>query len=177
MQAVGWAVQRCIWQEGCSYTLGCASSPPLLCCILLSLPADACVMSLLRPAVLPHRCTLCRQEVPVLLTALLALRRVAIHHPHLLADSLEDVIQVLLECVHGANTSVSQAAVMALGDLMMSFGNAMLRHLEHGSFSGSSGNGNGRERLPQYSCLLGLLVAASRGRTPAIRVWANEVLR
>lgn len=31
--------------------------------------------------------------------------------------------------------------------------------------------------IPQYSCLLGLLMAASCGRTPAIRYWANEALR
>lgn len=38
-------------------------------------------------------CCACRQEVPVLLAALLTLRRVAIHHPQLLGDSLEDVSQ------------------------------------------------------------------------------------
>jgi len=111
------------------------------------------------------RLATCRQEVPVLLTALLTLRRVAIHHPQLLDDSLEDVSQVLLECMHGGSPPVCQAAVMALLDLMISFGSGMLKHLEHDG------------GLPQYSCLLALLLAASRGRTPAIRAWANEALR
>ena len=101
----------------------------------------------------------------MLLTALLTLRRVAIHHPQLLDDSLEDVSQVLLECLHGSDASVTQAAVMALLDLLISYGGGMLRHLEHAG------------GLPQYSCLLALLLAASRGRTPAIRAWANEALR
>ncbi|KAL4431126.1 hypothetical protein ABPG75_006382 [Micractinium tetrahymenae] len=106
-----------------------------------------------------------RQVVPVLLAALLTLRRVAIHHPHLLDDSLEDVSQVLLECLHGSDAAVAQAAVQALLDLMVSYGGGMLRHLEHAG------------ALPQHSCLLGLLLAASRGRTPGIRAWANEALR
>ncbi len=72
---------------------------------------------------------------------------------------------MLLECLHGGDETVSQAACMALLDLMVSYGGGMLRHLEHAG------------GLPQYSCLLGLLLAASRGRTQGIRAWANGALR
>lgn len=55
-----------------------------------------------------------RQEAPVLLNGLLTLRRVAIHHHSLLAGSLEDVVALLLECLHGGSEQVGQAAIMAL---------------------------------------------------------------
>ncbi len=55
-----------------------------------------------------------RQEAPVLLNGLLTLRRVAIHHHTLLASSLEDVVALLLECLHGGTEEVGQAAIMAL---------------------------------------------------------------
>lgn len=55
-----------------------------------------------------------RQEAPVLLNMLLTLRRVAIHHHSLLAGSLEDVVALLLECLHGGSEEVGQAAIMAL---------------------------------------------------------------
>jgi hypothetical protein len=104
------------------------------------------------------------QDTHTLLTALLTLRRVAIHHHGLLGESLADVAALLMECLHGKDAALGQAAVMALLDLLVSFGSAMLRHCEHAS-------------IPQHSCLLGLLLAASTGRTPAIRYWANEALR
>lgn len=56
----------------------------------------------------------CRQEVPTLLTALLTLRRVAIHHHPLLGDSLEDVVALLMECLHGGAVPVGQAALLTL---------------------------------------------------------------
>ena len=46
----------------------------------------------------------------------------------------------------------------------MSFGNPMLRYCE-------------QHLVPHHSCLLSLLMAASLGRTPAIRYWAEEALR
>lgn len=55
-----------------------------------------------------------RQEAPVLLSGLLTLRRIAIHHHTLLAGSLEDVVALLLECLHGGGEEVGQAAIMAL---------------------------------------------------------------
>lgn len=107
---------------------------------------------------------LAQQEAPALLAALLTLRRVAIHHHALLAASLEDVVGLLVECLHGGDAAAAQAAVMALLDLFVSYGNAMLRHCE--------------PRLaPGRSALLALLLAAALGRTPAIRHWANEALR
>lgn len=71
---------------------------------------------------------------------------------------------LLMECLHGGDAAVGQAATLALLDLLVSFGSAMLRHCEN-------------RTMPQYSCLLGLLLAASCGRTPAIRHYANEALR
>ena len=85
----------------------------------------------------------CRQEVPILLTALLALRRVAIHHHQLLTDSLGDVVQLLLECMHGSDASASQAALLALVDLLVSFGSAMLRHCEPQTDGSGGSNGAG----------------------------------
>lgn len=49
-------------------------------------------------------------------------------------------------------------------DLLVSFGNPMLRYCE-------------QRLVPHHSCLLALLMAASLGRTPAIRAWAEEALR
>lgn len=49
-------------------------------------------------------------------------------------------------------------------DLLISFGNPMLRYCE-------------QRLVPHHSCLLALLMAASLGRTPAIRAWAEEALR
>lgn len=49
-------------------------------------------------------------------------------------------------------------------DLLVSFGNPMLRHCE-------------QRLVPQHSCLLALLMAAALGRTPAIRHCADEALR
>lgn len=118
--------------------------------------------------------------MPILLTALLALRRVAIHHHQLLADSLGDVVQLLLECLHGSDPAASQAALMALLDLLVSFGSAMLRHCDHRAVAGAGGGSSPSLQPPQparYSCLLGLLLAASCGSTPAIRHWANEAGR
>jgi hypothetical protein len=116
--------------------------------------------------------------VPILLTALLALRRVAIHHHQLLTDSLGDVVQLLLECMHGSDASASQAALMALVDLLVSFGSAMLRHCEpQTDGSGGSPSLQPPQPPPRYSCLLGLLLAASWGSTPAIRLWGNEAGR
>lgn len=90
----------------------------------------------------------------------------AIHHHQLLGSSLEDAAALLLECLHGGgDPAVGQAAAMALLDLFISFGSAVLRVLER------------QQQEPQHSCLLGLLMAAALGRTPAIRHWANEALR
>jgi hypothetical protein len=116
--------------------------------------------------------------VPILLTALLSLRRVVIHHQQLLADSLRDVVQLLLECLHGSDGTASQAALMALLDLLVSFGSAMLRHCEtHTGGSGGSPALQPPQPPPRYSCLLGLLLAASCGTTPAICHWGNEAGR
>ena len=116
--------------------------------------------------------------MPILLTALLALRRVAIHHHQLLADSLGDVVQLLLECLHGSDAAASQAALMALLDLLVSFGSAMLRHCEHRAAAAATGSPSLQPPQPaRYSCLLGLLLAASCGSTPPIRHWGNEAGR
>lgn len=109
-----------------------------------------------------------RQDPGELLAALLAIRRVAIHHPHLLASSLEDAAALLLECLHSAaDPAAGQAAVMAMLDLLVSFGSAALRVMEAQQAAPP----------PQPSCLLGLLLAAALGRTAAIRHWADEALK
>lgn len=100
----------------------------------------------------------------MLLTALLTLRRVAIHHHALLAGSLQDVSALMAECIGGSSAQVSQAAIMCLLDLFISLGAPMLRHCEN-------------QLVPHQSCLLALLLAASLGRTPEIRHWAEQALR
>ena len=98
-----------------------------------------------------------------MLAALLTLRRVAIHHKHLLVGSLGDTAALLLECMHSGDAAVAQAAVMALLDLLATFGNAMLRHLE------PPPPADQRSLPQQHSCLLALLMAAALGSTPSIR--------
>lgn len=109
----------------------------------------------------------------MLLAALLTLRRVAIHHHALLASSLPAVAALLLECLQGGDPAVAQAAAMCLLDLFVSFGSAMLRVL--GPPPPTEDTSATAPPLP--SCLLGLLLAAALGRTPAIRHWAGEALR
>lgn len=109
--------------------------------------------------------------MPQMLAALLTLRRVAIHHKHLLVGSLGDTAALLLECMHSGDAAVAQAAVMALLDLLATFGNAMLRHLE------PPPPADQRSLPQQHSCLLALLMAAALGSTPSIRHWADEALR
>lgn len=94
----------------------------------------------------------------------------AIHHHHLLASSLGDAAALLLECLHSetGDAAAGQAAVLAMLDLLVSFGSAALRVMEAQQAAVP----------PQHNCLLGLLLlAAALGRTAAIRHWADEALK
>ncbi|KFM27848.1 hypothetical protein F751_5413 [Auxenochlorella protothecoides] len=63
-----------------------------------------------------------------LLAAIEMLRRMIRFHPSLVRDCLDDMVRLMQRCLHHADSAVLQAALLAVGDMVTSYGDAMLRY-------------------------------------------------
>ncbi|KAL6785864.1 hypothetical protein ACKKBG_A00480 [Auxenochlorella protothecoides x Auxenochlorella symbiontica] len=98
-----------------------------------------------------------------LLAAIEMLRRMIRFHPSLVRDCLDDMVRLMQRCLHHADSAVLQAALLAVGDMVTSYGDAMLRYDRPGA------------RIPGSSLLLD--IARLTRKEPGLAQAADAVLR